>query len=374
MRPAASGCRSWRWILRRERVEGDMIVKILSLVVSASIALLEATLSSGAFAQTIVHEKSQISVPASIGGMALQTSTKPGLTEFAKSYSYENVDDRIEIVIFRASYPNVGIWFPQAIRQAKQLFGSLPLEPIGEPSRFTLKADKFNGMSQVFKIGSPFASTGIAVVGFDNWLVSVHSTSKTLDTSAQRARLVEILTKIGPAKPVLVKYPLVILDECPANQQNEFASETEQPSPAITLEMKVTGGLIASLASSGAFGSDPDGLALKPQNYCRAQSPTGKTIWYQTKAGATIPQWILPISITGITVGGMPGPTTDRRGRDASIGVLVVNDWTRSSVRGFYTAQPNPVSSQVIAMSALALGKPIYASVEYGTNKIDIER
>ena len=135
--------------------------------------------------------------------------------------------------------------------------------------------------------------------------------------------------KIAPAKPVAVKYPLVILDECPANQQNEFAPETEQPSPAITLEMKVTGGLIASLASSGAFGSDPDGLALKPQNYCRAQSPTGKTIWYQTKAGATIPQWILPISITGITVGGMPGPTTDRRGRDASIGVLVVNDWTR---------------------------------------------
>jgi hypothetical protein len=331
-----------------------------------------ATFSSPSNAQSIVDAKSQISIPAKIDDMSVQTSNRPARSEYAKGYSYENGSDRIEINVVRASYANVAIWFPSAVKQAKQMFGGLVLEPDSIPMRFTAKANKANGMIQVFKTNGPFPSTAVAVAGFGNWLVFIHSTSKKLDLAAQRMRMGKILAAINPAKSITGAYPMVAPADCPAALSGGVGPEGEPPLSNISLEMKLSGGLAASLTSNDAFGLDEEGIARKPEAYCRLQSPTGKTVWYRTLASAKIPRWILPISITGATTEGIVVPSTDKKGKVISIGVLITNGYTSSDVRAFYSLWPNPVSAQLTAITALAANLPPYASVAYGTRDVQL--
>ena len=139
----------------------------------------------------------------------------------------------------------------------------------------------------------------------------------------------------------------------------------------VTLEMRTSGGLGAMVASKDAFAGDR-GVAAQPSTYCRRQSVSGKTVWFESLGAKGLPRWILPVSETGITVEGISVPTTSKSGKVDMQGVLLTNDYSQSSVRGFYHQLPNPVSAQLQALTALAAGSKPYASVKYGTAEISL--
>lgn len=324
-------------------------------------------------AQTVVHSGSQITIPARFDEMAVKMSAGPGkYGDLATAYTYQNAEDLVEINVFRASYPSASLWFAQALTRTKQLFSTVDLAPIGNPEPFTIKADKPNGIRAFYKVGAPFVSTSVAVVSFGPWLVSIHSTSKSLDVSQQRARLDRIVAQIVPPSPVTSVYPLTIPIDCPASKQAAFGPEGDPPLSEVSLEMKTSGGLAAMIASKDAVIAGDKGIAAQPATYCRRQSTSGKTVWYETLDAIGLQRWVLPVSETGVTIEGVLVPTTDKLGNVKMLGALLTNDLSQTSVRGFYASWPNPVSSQLRALSALLQSTTPYATVKYGTNELVI--
>ena len=331
-------------------------------------------LPGSALAQTIVPGGSDISIPTQLDDMAVQSSTRPGLFgDLATGYRYQNTDDLIEVNVFRASYPSASLWFTQAVRRTEQLFAQSGLTPIGNPEPFLASSDKPNGMRSLYQVGPPFVSTSIAVVSFGPWLVSVHSTSKSLDVEQQRKRLDQLLAQIGPPKPVKTVYPLTTPAMCDASKRPAYGRYGELPFQKVTFEMKPIGGFAAAIASGDSVAASDGGVAAQPDAYCRRQSESGKTLWYETKEDAEISRWILPISETGITIEGIAVPLPDEQGNVKMIGTVLTNDLSQSSVRGFYTMWPDPVSAQAHALAAFAQGATPYAAVKYGTRNVEIQ-
>ena len=342
-------------------------VKLISIPAAALNILL--FLPTTVAAQSVVQAGSNISFPAQFDGMTVEASNG-AWGDLASSYIYRNGGDRIEVIVYRPSYPSVSLWFTQGERRTKELFSRVPITPAGSPEIFAAKSRNSNGMRRFYTIGAPFASTSIAVVGFGQWIVSIRSSSKTFDVNQQRARLDKIIEQIVvPSSLVESRYPVVPIADCIGSSKLSFAPEGEPPLANLTLEMKLSGGLGAMVASQDAFVGDK-GIAAQPSTYCRRQSITGKTVWFESVDAGSMPRWIVPVSETGITVEGMLVPTTNKGGTVEMQGVVLTNDHTQSSVRGFYRQLPNPVSAQLLALTALVAGASPHASVKYGTAEI----
>lgn len=137
----------------------------------------------------------------------------------------------------------------------------------------------------------------------------------------------------------------------------------------VSLEMKVAGGLAAMIASKDAFAGN-EGVAAQPSAYCRRQSASGKTVWFESVAAEGAQRWVMPISETGITVEGTSIPVPDVAGNFKMQGVVLTNDYIETSVRGFYGQLPNPVTAQLQAMVSWAAHTKPYASVKHGTTDV----
>ena len=324
-------------------------------------------------AETIVDSGSKISLPANIDDMQIQPPAFQGIWgNLASGYRYRNTSDLIELNVFRASYPSSSLWFAQAENRTEQLFAAVGLTRVGAPEQITVNAEKPNGLRALYTPGTPFTSTATAVISFGSWLVSIHSTSKTLDINQQRERLSRIIAQIIPSQPTAKTYPLEAYKDCPSTKQMVLGPEGALPLETISMEMKIPGGLAAMVASKDAGGESESGIAAQPSAYCRRQSPSGKTIWYETVDAAGLQRWVIPVSETGVTVEAMLVPATDKDGRGISMGVVLTNDLTQSSVRSFYNSLPNPISAQLPALAALMSSTKDYASVKYGTDEIKI--
>jgi hypothetical protein len=326
-------------------------------------------LPSTVAAQSIVQAGSKIAFPAKFDGMAVEASNG-AFGDLASAYFYQNGGDRIEVIVYRPSYPSVSLWFLQSDRRTKDLFSRVAIAPAGPAEMFTAKSRNPNGMRRFYTVGAPFASTAIAVVGFGQWIVSIRSSSKTLDVNQQHARLDKIIGQIlVPASLIESRYPVAPIADCVGSSKLTFGPQGEPPMGDVTLEMKTSGGLGAMVASRDAFAGD-NGLAAQPSTYCRRQSVTGKTEWFESVDVKGLSRWIVPVSETGLTVEGMLVPTTNKGGKVEMQGVVFTNEYTQSSVRAFYRQLPNPVSAQLVALTALAAGAKPYASVKYGTAEI----
>jgi hypothetical protein len=155
----------------------ESFVKLISIPAAALNILL--FLPTTVAAQSVVQAGSNISFPARFDGMTVEASNG-AWGDLASSYIYRNGGDRIEVIVYRPSYPSVSLWFMQGERRTKELFSRVPITPAGSPEIFAAKSRNSNGMRRFYTIGAPFASTSIAVVGFGQWIVSIRSSSKTL--------------------------------------------------------------------------------------------------------------------------------------------------------------------------------------------------
>lgn len=342
-----------------------MTTKRISAVAVSIVLFLPST----AAAQTVVQAGSKIEFPTQFEDMAVKASNG-AWADLASMYSYQNGGDRIEAIVYRPSYPSVSLWFMQGDRRTNELFSRVAIAPEGSAEIFAVKSRSPNSMRRFYTIGAPFASTAIAVIGFGQWIVSIRSSSKTLSVGQQRDRLDKFIEQVFVPSPLAEsRYPVAPIADCSGSSTLPFGPEGEPSMENVTLEMKTSGGIGAMVASQDAF-SGNKGLAAQPSQYCRRQSATGKTVWFESVDAKSLSRWILPISETGITVEGMLVPTTTSDGKIHMQGVVLTNDHQRSSVRGFYRHLPNPVSAQLHALTALTAGVRPFASVEYGTNEI----
>lgn len=324
-----------------------------------------------AAAQPVVQSGSKITFPAEFDGMAVRAANG-AFPELASAYSYQNNSDRIEVHVFRASYPSVGLWFIQGDRQTNDLFSKVMITPASSTEIFAAKSNRPNGMRRFYNVDRPFVSTAIAVLGFGQWIVSIRSSSKTLNVEEQRARLDKIIQQIEvPSSIVDSRYPVALIADCIRPTTLALGPEDERPLAAVTLELRALGGLGAMLTSRDAFAGD-NGLAAQPSTYCRRQSVSGKTIWFETVDAVEIARWVVPIGETGITVEAITVPNTHPSGKVEMLGVLITNDLMQSSVRSVYRQLPHPVGGVLRGLATMFGGEEPYASVKYGTNELTL--
>ena len=112
-----------------------------------------------------------ISVPGSIDNMPASLATNPNFAEFAKQFRYQNGPDLVEIRVFQANYPNVGIWHNAHKEQSLKLLGSISKTSFGNKVEIVAHSNRPNGLVDTFELGPPFASTSIATIGFNRWVV-----------------------------------------------------------------------------------------------------------------------------------------------------------------------------------------------------------
>lgn len=338
---------------------------------SLAVALTCALISEDSVAQ-IVHEQSGVILPATIDGMEILPRNKGGFGDFAQAFDYRNEADRIEINIFKATYPNPSVWFPYAQDLLIQR-----LKP-GEPQEFynplivAVGSSASNAIRQTYRFSKHYQSSSIAVVGFGDWLTFIMSTSKILSPAQQKARMDDILSKITTNRSLSNTVPISIIERCENSRPNPLSTRdnTELLSP-ISFEMSAAGGLAALVTNTDASGVNQDGLTGNPGNFCREFSASKKTSWFQRKGEDLLQTWITPVSVTGLSVQGMLVPSPTDENNENLIGAIIANNYERSSVVGFTTIRPHPVYTQITAMKGL-LESPKIASVAHKSSSIEL--
>jgi hypothetical protein len=322
-------------------------------------------------AQTIVHELSNISIPAKIDDLNLQALGKPGIIGgLATLYTLRNQSDIIEIKIMRASYPSASLWFGQTLGYTRQLFSSVGLSVVGNSEVFTNVSEKPNGIRALYKVNAPFVSASIAVEQFGEWIVVIRSVSKSVDVDRQRTRLDKLISLIVPPKSATDSFPLTLPAECPATKTTDFTVELEPPLEAVSIEMKTSAGLVAAIASNESSRFAKTGIAAQPLTYCRRYSASGRSVWYESLSQAEPNHWVRLVDETGLTVEGVLVPIVDKKGRVSSVGAVLTNEISQTSVRGFFSSWPNPIRGHLNALISYGEKTSPYVSVPYGTNSI----
>lgn len=320
-------------------------------------------------AQPFVHPASGIKLPASVDGMNINAGKAGLFGEFARTYTYSNGPDRIEMFVIRASYPNASIWFSSATDHVKTLLAAGKPTDLGKPQLMSISSNKPNAIIAAFRFEQFYTSASIAVIGFDKWIVIVQSVSKELDPEAQSARMAVILPSIGKAEMQASYLPLVLIESCPEGitEPSELAPLSNSQPPEPQIELKTAGGLAAMLASKDAYAEGESGLANRPDLFCKAQSTSGITKWFRPIVEQPFLKWISTVKITGLTMQGMAIPSI--KDPEGMTGAVITNDFEKSSVASFSDAAPDPVQSQMTGLAGL-MGNPKYAFVRYGTNDL----
>ena len=342
--------------------------------VRAAIALVFAvsTVSTAGYAQVqpFVHEASGIQLPNSFDEMNIDSSKVGAFGELARRYMYSNDADRIEVYIFRASYPNSSVWFSSATDHLKTLLAAGKPTETEKPQLLSVNSDKPNAIVASYRFERHYSSASVAVIGFDKWIVIVQSVSKELDPAAQSMRMAKILPLIGKAKKQENYLPLFFIEAClnTAVEPNNFAPflpKLEEPQ----IELKTAGGLAAMLAAQDANAESDAGLANRPELFCQARSASEITKWFRPIVEQPFLKWISTVKTTGLTIQGMAIPST--KDPEGMTGAVITNDFEKSSVASFSNASPDPVQSQIAGLAGL-IGSPKYAFVRYGTNDLNL--
>lgn len=147
------------------------------------------------------HRQSGISVPVSVGGIA-RTDAKlfaPDEQDVAVQFDAPDGQDFISFYIFRNTNGNAALWFAQAQAAiearpnlaAPTLYQSArPLAPPGQSSSSGLVAVYTPGS------GSPFSSTGVAILPVGDWYVKVRASSKRRSPAEIAAWIDQVLADI----------------------------------------------------------------------------------------------------------------------------------------------------------------------------------
>lgn len=327
--------------------------------------------ATASFAQ-IIHEQSGVILPSQIDEMEILQRANGTFGEFAQAFDYKNDTDRIEVNIFKATYPNPSVWFPYAQDHLIKLLKPGNPQKSNDPSIAKVGSTSTNAIRQTYQFSNHYQSSSIAVVGFGDWMAFIMSTSKSLSPTEQKTRMDGILSEISVNRTINGNVPVTTIDRCQESAPTAPRTiESTQLISPISFEMSVVGGLAAQYANVDASGISKDGLTRAPQQFCREFSESKKTSWFRRKSEDLLRTWITPVSVTGMSVQGMlvPSPTEDDN--ENVVGTLIANNFERSSVVGFTANRPHPVYTQITAMSGLLESSKI-ASVAHKTSSIEL--
>jgi hypothetical protein len=324
------------------------VIKLWSL--ASTIAALCAVTPQKSEAQTV--GQGGISLPATIDQMTVVEGTPK---EFTQAFVLQNGSDRISINVFQANFPNVGIWHEAHKSESLGLFEPLAVTQIGKANQIAVNSGKPNGLVEVFSVGAPFASTAIITIGFGRWIVTVHSTSKSLTTEEQAARVSRIIQAIKPKHPVTETYSIRVPDTCGAKDVAAVEKEGTGPLQEQLPEAGLVGDIQLAISKSDAVGKTAGGgLSMNPDQFCKATSVSGRTVWYQTKHDLGLLKWVQLVSVTGLAVEGFAIPGEVGKNDPVLLGGIIAHGYRSSKIVNFHKGLPNPVSGQLEGLLVLA--------------------
>lgn len=296
-----------------------------------------------------------ITLPSFIDGMSAVQSGNPRLKEFVQSSIYQNASDRIVVNVFQANFPNVGIWHEAHKTRALALFDKLSVTQTRELHEAAVHSKQPNGISEVFSLSTLFSSTAIATIGFNRWIVTIHATSKSMSPKDQATRLDKIIQSITPDKLHEKNYSLKPPLPCEASEEAMFEQEGTAPLQQKPFMASLIESVQLAIAKADATGNTAGGgLSMNPDQFCKARSASGLTVWYQSKRKLGLPKWIQLVSSTGLAVEGFAVPDEGGKADQILIGGVIAHGYRTSTVASLHSGFPNPISAQLDGLAALA--------------------
>jgi hypothetical protein len=322
--------------------------------------------------QIIIRADSPITPPEELDGLPKTESRTQNPLDQQAIYAKDG--DVITFFAYRATNPNAALWFAQADAVLKVSLQSVGLSnptPISDLT--TLGANAPNAQYRAYDVASKFKSTGVVVAEVDGWMIKIRSTSITLTSLQQVARLKRILAQLTPPKEPYTPHPLKLPEVCGPTHQNKALEElsaqpitAKQGSNDFIVSGMVAGIVLPTIAIE-TMGMKDDSLAKKPNDFCRvpAQDLPEFLPIYRPKDPSR-KGWTALLTDSGLSASGI-----DTGGHEASKivgmgGFLAVNLLDRSDLIMLMTATPSPLASIRIALDYASRGggAPI-ASVSY---------
>ncbi|MGB7372423.1 hypothetical protein [Erythrobacter sp.] len=337
----------------------------------AAVLLAIAGISLSVQAQTM-HEPSGVILPSNVDDMQIAPRKIGIYGEFARAYDFANEADRIEIYVFRATYPNASVWFPMAKRRALGLLEAGQPTPFNEPTIVATGSEAPNTIRQTYWFSKHYKSSAIATVSLGDWIVFVMTTSKVLEPAQQQARMDTILAQVASRGGPSPSPPITVIEQCAQSTMMDsyrifdtaFISD-----PGV--EMVTIGALGMQFANIGAIAGSPEGLVQSPNRYCMESSESGKTMLFRSKGEDPLRRWIMPMDVSGMSIEGMALPYPSETDEQATIGAVVANNFEGSSLVAMTPEWPHPISSAFEGFKGL-MTEPAYAFVDHGSDTITI--
>lgn len=204
-------------------------------------------------AELWTHPASGIALPERFGSQRIAQKQDLGTPQDSVvNYEAEAGVESTTIYIFRASVPNVPLWFERALSVVE---GQIPLDlfAMGETEPVQAFGSQAPvGLQRIYatETPGPFKSTSMTVAQADPWLVKIRASSATLDRAGLKARIADHLAAIEVPTQLRVPPDLQAPPACPIrhsfSQSEPLSSFDEVESAAamgtfVFMEMHQTG-------------------------------------------------------------------------------------------------------------------------------------
>lgn len=315
------------------------------------------------------HEPSGISFPDQFEGMPIEPAIGGKFEPFARSYTYQNGPDRIELYVIKPAHPNASIWFKDNQWRAERLL-SAGHPQTGVPEAISVRSSVPNGLKAPVKFGAHYKSAALATIGINDWVINVLSVSKTLSQEEQEIRLNRLLEGIQTYQVQQAYPPIVEIKKCGADANTMYYFPVSQPAKEkADIEESSLVGLMAVRSSEGAMLTRVNSIGKDPAAFCWDTSESGKAKWFRPNAVSDEVAWFSTVEGVGWTIECWKIPQVGQKSRSGF--ALINNDFERAVAGPLYDELPHPALVRTAGMLAL-ITPPQIAFVKRGSGTLTL--
>jgi hypothetical protein len=257
-------------------------------------------------------------------------------------YSFGSNAERVTLYVFRATNPNAALWFERADAILNMTFKprglgeGTAITPVTTPG-----APEANGLSRVYSIKGDYKSTALSIVEVNGWMVKIRSSSKSLDTAGQQARMARVVNALTAIGPVAKPHKLLLPEACPEDRAQLSMQELLEGEVIAKPKMEDT--VVAGLSLTAHMVEVAGGegsIAAAPENYCRAklQEETPFAAFYRPKDSQQ-KGWTILFADSGRAIG--------------SVGMIALPD-SKSEARAMLVADQLDKSAVILLLKGHA--------------------
>jgi hypothetical protein len=346
------------------------MMRSLAFIVSAALGIVSVQVQAGT-----IHKESGIELPTKIDGLS-QVESRASQSPLSSVYSFADNTEAVTIYIFRATHPNAALWFERA-DAVLRTFGQDKLDQGSPPREFAFAGSPTpNGLVRTYKVQGSAKSTGLAVGEINSWIVKVRMTSNNLEPDQLSIKLDSVLASFKILQPLVKARPLLLPEPCSEEASKVSIRQlvTGVAIPKPKSESILTMGMML-VPHAAATAGGPEGLASKPETFCRQPLDGGGDIaaLYRPKA-ANAKEWTILFADSGRSISGIPTMLMENlaSGKVGSGGMLVVNALEKVSAIMAFEDIPAPEVEFPFGAQFILRGGAELTSVAFGTSTVNV--